>query len=212
MQARLTFAALVLALVCAPAQAQNNFPTPGGARADGRVIMCVDSNGVAAPCVAGSGQDTQGSSFPTPGGARVDGMVRMCLDANGFAVTTCGGGGTPTPALAASGPSSGTVNVASSNFTVSLSNATFNGAQTVTIADGAQGGTLTPSVGAPGTSSVVVTPVNGATSFTFTYTPVSTGAKTLTINNAQGWTNPAPLAYTSNAAGGTQSALVLGVP
>ena len=117
-----------------------------------------------------------------------------------------------TPALSASGPASGTVNVASTNFTVTLANATFNGAQTVTIADGAKGGTLTPSVGAPGTSTVVVTPTNGASSFTFIYTPVTTGAITLTISNAQAWSNPAPLTYTSNAAAGGQVSLVLGIP
>jgi len=117
-----------------------------------------------------------------------------------------------TPVLSAGGPSSGTVNVASANFTVTLANATFNGAQTVTIGDGAQGGTLTPSVGSPGTSSVVVTPSNGASNFTFTYTPVTTGAITLTFSNAQAWTNPAPLSYTSNAAGGGQVSLVLGIP
>jgi hypothetical protein len=98
--------------------------------------------------------------------------------------------------LAATGPSTGTAGSASTNFTVTLSGTTFNGSTTVTIADGSSGGTITPSVGSPGTSTVTVTPTNGATSFTFTYTAVIGDPVTLTITNAQGWTNPATLPYT----------------
>lgn len=98
----------------------------------------------------------------------------------------------------ASGPSSGTVNVASTNFTVTLASGTFNGSQNVTISDGGNGGTLTPSVGASGVSTVTVTPLNGATGFTFTYTPVTTGALSLSFSNAQAWINAAALPYNVN--------------
>lgn len=87
----------------------------------------------------------------------------------------------------------------SMNFTVARSAGTFNGSQTITISDGAQGGTITPSVGSPGTSSVTVTPPSGA-SFTFTYSAASTGSKTITFTNAQGWSNPSPLIYYANTA------------
>jgi hypothetical protein len=100
--------------------------------------------------------------------------------------------------LTLTGPTSGNVNVASTNFTMTLTGTTFNGSSTVTISDGSQGGTFTPSVGSPGTSTVTVTPPSG-TSFTFTYTPVVVGAITLTTTNAQSWGNPSPAIYTSNS-------------
>ena len=106
-------------------------------------------------------------------------------------------GGASGPSFTASGPGSGVVNAASTNFTVTLSGTTFNGSTTITISDGSQGGTITPSVGSPGTSTVVVTPVNGATGFTFTYTPVVTPSVTLTFTNAQSWGNANPLVYAS---------------
>ena len=98
-----------------------------------------------------------------------------------------------------SGPSGGAAGVASTNFTLTLipSGAKFNGSQTITIADGSQGGTITPSVGSSGTSTVTVTPANLATGFTFTYNPATSGAKTLTFTNAQGWTNQTALTYTA---------------
>jgi hypothetical protein len=89
--------------------------------------------------------------------------------------------------IAASEPSSGLVSIASTNFTVMLSGATFNGSQTVTINDGQAGanrGLFTPSVGGTATGSVTVTPAAAATGFTFTYTPATTGAITLTFTNA----------------------------
>ena len=96
----------------------------------------------------------------------------------------------------ASGPSSGIINNPSTNFTVApVGEATFNGSQSITISDGSQGGTITPSVGSPGTSTKTVTPTNGLANFTFTYTPVSTPSITLAFTNGQGWPNPASLTY-----------------
>jgi enterochelin esterase-like enzyme len=72
-------------------------------------------------------------------------------------------------------------------FTVTLGTGTFSGSQTITISDGGNGGTITPSVGSPGTSTVVVTPTVSTTSFTFTYTGATAGNKTISFANAQGW-------------------------
>ena len=82
-------------------------------------------------------------------------------------------------------------------FTVTLGTGTFSGSQTITISDGGQGGTITPSVGGSGVGSVTVTPTNGSTSFTFTYAGASAGVKTISFSNAQGWADPRPLSYTS---------------
>jgi enterochelin esterase-like enzyme len=85
-------------------------------------------------------------------------------------------------------------------FTVSLPSGTFNGSQTVTISDGSQGGTFTPSVGSPGTNSITVTPAGGASGFTFTYSAASTGNKSISVSNGQGWANAAPVTYYANTA------------
>jgi hypothetical protein len=103
------------------------------------------------------------------------------------------------PFLTASGPGSGLINVASTNFTVTLNGASFSGTQTVTITDGGQGGTFTPSVGTcVSAGTCTVTPAAAATSFTYTYKPVVLGTITLTTTNAQTWGNPGALSYASN--------------
>jgi hypothetical protein len=109
------------------------------------------------------------------------------------------------PTLSFSGPSSGTVSVASTNFTAALTGTTFSGTQTVTITDSATThGTFAPSVGTCGTAGTcTVTPAAAATGFTFTYTPAQTGAITLTFTNSAAWTeSPSSLVYTSNSAAG----------
>jgi len=101
------------------------------------------------------------------------------------------------PALTLSGcPSGGIVRVASTSCTVNIGTS-FDGSHSVTIADGSQGGTITPGVGSPGTGSVTVTPTNGATSFTFAYTPAAVGSLSLSFTNTGSWISPNPLAYTS---------------
>ena len=114
-----------------------------------------------------------------------------------------------------SGPSSGTSGVASTNFTVTLpGGATFTGDQSVTIRDGGNGGTFTPSVGsATTTSAVTVTPTNGATSFTFTYTPASSGTKTISfIDGQNAWVDPTSLTYTVSVGDITPPVLSSGSP
>lgn len=115
-----------------------------------------------------------------------------CLIGTAFAYTHGGysyGVTQPVPAGVTSSPSY--------PFTVAV-NSVFNGAHTVTISDGSQGGTITPSIGSPGTNSITVTPPVGATSFTFTYTPASTGNKTISFTNGQSWPNPQPIVYYAN--------------
>ena len=86
------------------------------------------------------------------------------------------------------GPSSGNVGSASTNFTV-----TPNAAYTGTI-------TLTPSgAGSTGLSATTLTFSNSSTAQTFTITPTTAGSITLTPTNNQSLTNPANLSYTANA-------------
>jgi hypothetical protein len=90
-----------------------------------------------------------------------------------------------------SGPTSGATAVASAPFTVHLlSGQTVPAPVTVTPHDGGGGGTFTPST---------VSLTTAAPSATFTYTPGSTGAKTISVTNGGGLTDPASLTYTATA-------------
>lgn len=108
-----------------------------------------------------------------------------------------GGGGATATTL--SGPSSGTTGVASTNFTVGA-NGTITGTVTVTPSDAADGGTFTP-------TSVAISA--GTPTATFTYTPASTGVKTISISDDGGLTDATPLSYTSNAAASGYSPALL---
>jgi len=89
------------------------------------------------------------------------------------------------------GPSSGPKDVASANFTVQLPGGTTLAAPvTITPSDGGGGGAFTP-------TSVILSAA--APSATFTYTPASYGAKTISTTNSGTLTNPASLTYTSIA-------------
>jgi lysophospholipase L1-like esterase len=99
-----------------------------------------------------------------------------------------------------SGPASGTAGEASTAFTVSRATGTFNGVESVTLtaSEGtidatATGGTITDD----GTGTVTVKPADGESSFTFTYTPATSGARTIAVTNGQYWTNPANVEYES---------------
>ena len=92
-----------------------------------------------------------------------------------------------------SGPSSGTTGVASTNFTVGA-NGTITGTVTVTPGDAANGGTFTP-------TTVAIS--SGTPTATFTYTPASTGVKTISISDDGGLTDATSISYTSNAGGGS---------
>lgn len=101
-------------------------------------------------------------------------------------------GGSAATAVTLTGPSSGTVGVASTNFTVGA-NGTITGTLTVTPSDGGDGGTFSP-------TSVAIS--SGTPTATFTYTPANVGAPTATVSvtNDGGLTNPAGIDYTATAA------------
>jgi hypothetical protein len=86
-------------------------------------------------------------------------------------------------------PTSGTVSVASTPFTISA-NGPVGTSIVVTMSDAANGGTFTPTT---------VTLTTGSPSATFTYTPASTGAKTISVTSNPVLGYPTPITYTSNA-------------
>jgi hypothetical protein len=90
------------------------------------------------------------------------------------------------------GPSTGPTGVASTNFTVSLP---VGGVVVATVI-------VTPTDALPTLSAGTFTPTSvnlttGAPSATFTYTPLAIGAKTISVTNNRGLTNPANLTYTA---------------
>jgi hypothetical protein len=89
-----------------------------------------------------------------------------------------------------SGPSFGTVDIPSSNFTVTVVGGVISGTLTCTMSDAADGGTFAPTT---------VTITEADRSATFTYTAASTGVKTLSLTNDGGLTDPDPLTYTAVA-------------
>jgi hypothetical protein len=98
-----------------------------------------------------------------------------------------GGGGAPTPVLSWSGPSSGEVGSASTNFTVSITDPPA-GDTIITFASSGSGDTL----------SVATRTLNsGALSATVTLTPGTDGARNVTITNDRSISNPAAVVYTS---------------
>lgn len=92
---------------------------------------------------------------------------------------------TAATALSIAGPTTCTVGQASDVFTIST-NGVLSGTVNVTI---------TPSNGSVSGSPMVLGP--GNTSGTFTYTASSSGAKTLTVTNDGGLTNPSPASITA---------------
>ena len=110
-----------------------------------------------------------------------------------YLLSACGGGSTNNAPIAIavtlSGPSSGGVNVTSTNFTVGASGS-VGASIVVTPSSGSGGGTFIPAT---------VTLTTGAPTATFTYTPTTTGAKTISVTNNQGLTNPANITYAATA-------------
>jgi len=96
----------------------------------------------------------------------------------------------PATSYTLTGPSSGTVNVASTDFTVEA-----NGESTATVTPHSTGaGSFTPSsITFDGSSDPIAT---------FTYTPTSTTGSphTISVTNDSGLTDPSSIAYTVNAA------------
>lgn len=104
---------------------------------------------------------------------------------------------TPATALAMTGPTGGIVSQASTAFSIAA-NGTLSGTVTWTAAESG--------TGAAGT----FTPTSGTTPGSFTYTPGSTGAKTISITNNGGLMNPTPITYTVTAAATAPGAPTIG--
>jgi hypothetical protein len=96
-------------------------------------------------------------------------------------------------AVTLSGPTTGTVSVASSPFTIGA-NGTITGTVTVTPNDGGAGGTFNP-------TSVQIT--SASPTAQVTYTAGSTGARSIGVTNDGGLTNPTAITYTAAATGDT---------
>lgn len=96
----------------------------------------------------------------------------------------------PTVVLISS-PTSGTVGVASANF-ILWTDGTIGVGQTiiVTPSDGGGGGTFTPTT---------ISLTRAAPTLDFTYTPASTGAKTISVTNNASLGNPSNSTYTAGA-------------
>jgi hypothetical protein len=109
-------------------------------------------------------------------------------DTNSIGFTISVGGAAT--AITMTGPSTGVVGVPSTNFTVGA-NGTISSSHVVTPSDGGGGGTFTP-------TSVTIS--SGTPTQTFTYTPASSGAKTISATDAGGYTAPSSLTYTVSAA------------
>jgi hypothetical protein len=112
------------------------------------------------------------------------------LPGYGFVNETQSGAATT---YAFSGASSGTVLVASGTISLTPTAGNWPNSVTISLSDGGAGGTLTPSSLSP--TGGVSTPV------TFTYTPATTGVKSITPSTSGAMTDPSAWAYTSNAAG-----------
>lgn len=94
----------------------------------------------------------------------------------------------PASSYTFTGPASGNVRAASTNFTVTP-NSTYNGTITITPTG----------VGSTGLSPVILTFNLSSAAQTFTITPTVSGSITLTPTNSVGITNPGNLTYTANA-------------
>lgn len=116
-------------------------------------------------------------------------------------------------AISFSGPNAGFNGSASTPYTVVLATrATFTGDQTLTFDDGSKGGTFTPSVGSPGTSTVTVTPTAGTNFFTFTYTPAASGTIMITPTSGQtAWTMPNHISFVSKTVNPSMTATAASV-
>lgn len=95
----------------------------------------------------------------------------------------------PATTILISGPTSGSVASASSNFTLST-NGTITTNIIITPSDGGAGGTFTPST---------VTLTSATVTGTFTYTAASTGNKTISITNNLSLINPSNIIYNAAA-------------
>lgn len=185
--------------------ASNNFTvgvTPVGGTITGTVVVTPSDNGGGGSFNPTSVSLTSASPTATfkytpsgTAGARTISVTNNGSLSNPANITyTSTSSATPATAITMTGPTSGIVSVASSNFTVALSpnGGTVTGTVTVTPSDSAAGGTFTPAT---------VSLTTAAPSATFTYTPSATaGSKTISITNNGSLSNPASITYAAAAA------------
>lgn len=91
-------------------------------------------------------------------------------------------------AVTLTGPTAGNTGVASTAFTVGA-NGTLSGSVVVTPSDSSGGGSFSP-------TSVTISA--GSPTGTFTYTPASAGAKTISVTNNGSLSNPSSITYTAS--------------
>lgn len=114
-----------------------------------------------------------------------------------------GGGPSAATAVTMTGPSGGVSGVASTNFTVGVSpvGGAISGTITVTPSANGGGGTFAP-------TSIALT--GAQPTGTFTYTPASAGAKTISVTNSASLTAPANITYTATASATAPAAPTIG--
>jgi hypothetical protein len=134
---------------------------------------------------------TPSSGIPSAGAPGIYNNVGSGATAGGFdnfvwtdAVTTAA------TAYTLTGPTTGLVGSASSNFTVTA-NGTVGTSTIVTPSDSGAGGAFSPTS---------ITLSSSAASGTFTYTPASNGSKTISTTNNGSLTNPSSLSYLATTA------------
>ncbi len=100
----------------------------------------------------------------------------------------------PATGTTLTGPSTGSVGVASSNFTVGVTpvGGAITGTLVVTPSSGGAGGTFTPST---------VSLTTGSPTATFTYTPAIASVQSISITDSGGLTDATPITHTVTAAG-----------
>lgn len=135
---------------------------------------------------------TDGSPITAAGFA---GFITSARETDGPHIDNFTADSIPAPATATtlSGPSGGTVLVASTNFSVGA-NGTITGTVTVTPSDGGDGGTFSP-------TSVEIS--SATPTATFTYTPATVGAKTISISDDGGLGDASDLTYTATLTAAT---------
>jgi hypothetical protein len=108
----------------------------------------------------------------------------------GISQSGSGGGAAPPPSLALdnASPATGDIGAASANFTVTLSNGVADVVVTPASTNGSD--VITPTT----VTCTVASPVK-----TFTVTPATAGARTISVTNDSAITNPASVVYTANA-------------
>ena len=108
---------------------------------------------------------------------------------------------TAATAVTMTGPTTGAVSTASSNFTINV-NGSLASSVTVTPSDGGAGGTFTPA------SLIFATNTGQPAAQTFTYTPSSTAqTDTISVTNTGSLTNPSSISYVATSGA---SALTIG--